>query len=101
MFSVALYQIIVGLSLALDIDRILVHATGRVNPITCREADAQISSSFLTRFHDFLGNTQKMVRSTVLPVTRGRQIAQEPILLPADLDPPLNYDISDPSPSNE
>ena len=34
MFSVALYQIIVSLSLALDIDRILVHAKVRVNPIT-------------------------------------------------------------------
>ena len=28
-----------------------------------------------------------MVRSTLLPVTRGRQIAYGPFLLPTDLDP--------------
>ena len=55
MFFVALYQIIVSLSPALDIDSILVHAKGRVNPITSREAEALGSSSFLTRFHDHRG----------------------------------------------
>ena len=51
-FFVALYQIIVPLSLALDIDSILVHAKGRVHPITLRDAEAKPSSSFLMRFHD-------------------------------------------------
>ena len=60
MFSVALYQIIAPLSSTIDIDSILVHATGRVHPITLREAEARPSSSFWRRFHDGQGNQPRI-----------------------------------------
>ena len=45
----------------------------------------------ITDFHDLsfyaFWRVYDVVRSTLLPVTRGRQIAHGPFLLPSNLDP--------------
>ena len=81
-FSVALYQIIVRPCLALDIDSILVHATGRAKQITLREADARQRSSCWTISYDCRENQQfinEESRSLLYEFPSGNQVDGLPL----------------------